>query len=301
MGVEGAALLPHEGQEVQAASKSSSSALNSAPRAGCSDHGCWAYSTRSERDAAAVQWLLKGAKLRQRLIAVTADRDAGVGLLAAISDSPDAKSLQPDVIHFSIDQLFDLSPQIDAEAQLEGYTGEVARAVADGFNGIRAFCDITPLIADPARRASHARWEHMWDAWMAEGNPLAPLCAYDMSVVGDQPQGVMAVHPRRHGAQGVLPQFGLYCGSSTRVLEGEIDLFSVPALAESLAALPEGRVDLDASGLTFLCVRGAATLADGCDGAKGPSQLRLIGAPPIVRRMWEILGFDMRILASRAI
>ncbi len=269
--------------------------MQSARGAGCSDHACWAYSSRPERDAAAVEWLLDGARLKQRLFVVTADEDGGEELLAPVARA------DPRVAHavanFDVNQLYDLSAPIDAEAQLALYSEEVARAVADGFNGIRVFCDITALIADPNRRASHARWEHVADAWMASGNPLAPLCAYDVRVVGDQPQAVMALHPLRHGPEDTAPPFGLYCESSKTVLDGEVDPFGVPALASALAALPEGPRSLDVSDLSYLCVRAAATLAGAAQTAanKQPN-LSLIGAQPIVRRIWQILDFDMRML-----
>ena len=260
---------------------------------GYSDHGCWAYSSRFERDDAAVEWLLDGARLGQKLVAVTADGDAGLGLLAAITESPDAELLRG-VTYYRVDELYDMARPIDPRAQLAMYSAHVARAIVDGFNGLRVFCDATPLIADPARRASHVRWEHVADEWMAEGNPLAALCAYDIGVVGGQPQSVLAVHPLRHGPPAAA-QFGLYWESGRRVLEGEIDTFAVPALADALTALPAGPVDIDARRLSFLCARAATTLARWGRGDGAP-RLRLIGAPPIVRRVWKVLSLDTRML-----
>lgn len=269
--------------------------LESATGAGCSDHACWAYSSRPERDAAAVEWLLDGARLGQRLFVVTGDEDGGERLPAAIAraDPQVARA----VANFDVNQLYDLSKPIDADAQLALYSQEVARAVADGFNGIRVFCDITPLIADPNRRLSHAHWEHVADAWMAEGNPLAPLCAYDITVVGDQPQAVMALHPLRHGPAGVATTFGLFCESSTKKLGGEVDVFGVSTLASTLAALPAGPHSVDVGELSYLCGSAAATLAAaGTTAATEKASLSLLNAPPFLRRIWHILDFDMRML-----
>jgi anti-anti-sigma regulatory factor len=282
--------LPH----ARAASTRSSGILETAHGPGCSDHACWAYSSRSERDAAAVEWLLGGARLGQRLFVVSGDDDGGAGLIDTIGGA-DAR-VGEEVANFGVDQLYDLSVPIDAETQLAAYADEVARAVADGFNGLRVFCDITPLISNPARRASHAHWEHVADAWMAEGNPLAPLCAYDIGVVGDQPQAVMAVHPLRHGPDRALTSFGLYCMSSKTMLGGEVDTFGVPALAAALAVLGEGPVSLDVSELSYICARGAATLARAGKAAADEPSLILLEARPIVRRIWQILGFDMQML-----
>ncbi|OBK44110.1 MEDS domain-containing protein [Mycobacterium sp. 1081908.1] len=259
---------------------------------GRSDHVCWAYTTRSERDAAAIEWLLEGVKLGQRPVAVAHDDDAGAGLLGAFANASGAEPVQA-LDYISIDQFYDLTAPIDIDAQLSRYSNEVARAVADGFNGLRVFCDITTLIADAARRPRHARWEHAADAWIAAGNPLAPLCAYDVGMLGDEGSAVMALHPRRHGHDSAVTPFGLYCGSSRRVLEGEIDAFGVPVFAEALAALPDGPIDIDVRGLSFLCARGAVTVAQLADrGEADRAGLRLLGARPVIRRVWDILDLD---------
>jgi MEDS: MEthanogen/methylotroph, DcmR Sensory domain len=269
--------------------------VSTARRRGCSEHACRAYTTRSERDAAAIEWLLEGVRLGQRLLAVAHDDDAGAGLLSAFADASSADVVQ-DVVYVSIDQFYDLSAPIDIDAQLSRYSNEVARALADGFTGLRVFCDITTLIADAARRPGHARWEHAADAWMAAGNPLAPLCAYDVGVLGDQALAVMALHPLRNGPGSAVTAFGLYCGSSRRVLDGEIDVFDAPVLAEALRALPDGPLDIDASELSFLCARGAVAVARAGQGETDHAALRLLGVRPAVRRVWEVLDLDPEML-----
>lgn len=269
--------------------------MRNARNGGCSDHACRAYTTRAERDAAAIEWLLEGVELGQRLLAITHDDDAGAGLRDAFADAAGAE-LAREAAHVRVDEFYDLSAPVDIDAQRSRYSNEVARAVADGFNGVRVFCDITALLTNAARRSGHARWEHAADAWMAAGNPLALLCAYDVGVLGDQALAVMALHPLRHGPNSAVTQFGLHCGPSGRVLEGEIDAFSAPVLAEALTVLPAGSVDIDASELGFLCARAAVTVAQAGRGdADGPS-LRLLGARPVVRRVWEILELDPEML-----
>lgn len=262
-------------------------------RLGFNDHACLAYSTRSERDAAAAAWLLEGARLEQRLLVVTADEDAGAGLLAALAEAAGAGPI-PQVVNVGIDDVYDLSGPIDAESQLARYSDEVARAVAEGFNGLRVFSDITALIVEPARRAGHASWEHVADAWMAQGNPLAPLCAYDTGVLGDGARSVMALHPLRHGTDTAATSFGLYCGAKRRIVDGEIDISSVPVLADALAALPAGTVEIDASELSFVCARGAVALANKATNAR----LRLCNVQPIVRRVWDVLELDPEMLTE---
>lgn len=263
---------------------------------GRNDHVCWAYTTRAERDIAAAQWLADGFRCGQRLLVVTADADAGAQLLATITATAGA-DVGAAIINLAVTDLYDLSVPIDADSMLALYAGQVATAVADGHDGLRVFADITALIADPARRAAHARWEHFADAWMAAGNPLAPMCAYDIRVLGEEQLAVMAVHPLRHGPAAAMPSFGLYWGRTGRVLDGEIDAFALPILAEILAGLPHDMLDLDASQLSFLSARGAATLAH--PSPDGP-RLRLVNAPPMIRRLWQILEFDPEQLSSHA-
>ncbi len=270
--------------------------MSEARSRGCGDHACVAYATRSERDAAAVEWLLEGAGLGQRLFVVTDDDDGGAGLLDALAGAS-GPELVDTVVCVGIDQVYDLSAPIDIPTQLSQYADEVARAVADGFTGLRVFCDITALIADPARRRSHGRWEHAADVWIAAGNPLAPLCAYDIGVVGAKALAVMALHPRRLGPASAVTTFGVYGGPQRRVLEGEIDAFAAPVLAEALTALPDGPVDLDAGELTFLSARAALAIARACEEDSGPTPLRLVGARPSVRRVWEILLLEPTIMA----
>ncbi|GAB3017238.1 hypothetical protein MBOU_35850 [Mycobacterium bourgelatii] len=283
----------------RAAAVRASGIFESARAAGKCDHACLAYSTKSERDAAAVEWLVEGARIGQRLAMVTTDPDGGAELLAALA-AADARVAEQ-VAAFSHDQVYDMSKPIDADAQLALYAGQVKRALADGFTGIRVFCDITPLIADPARRASHAHWEHTADAWMAEGNPLSALCAYDVGVVGNQPEAVMVVHPLRHGPATTSTPFGLFCQPSKTVLGGEVDAFGVRALAEALEVLPDGPVNLDVSDLSYICARGAAALAHaGQVATANRPRIRLTGAPPIVKRIWQVLGFDKDMIPEDA-
>ncbi|WP_231639768.1 MEDS domain-containing protein [Mycobacterium sp. Marseille-P9652] len=269
--------------------------MSNARGGGCSDHACLAYTTRSGRDAAAVEWLLEGARLGQRLFVVTHDDDGGAGLLSALASASDHELVR-DVACAGIDQLYDLSVPIDLATQLSRYADEVARAVADGFSGLRVFCDITTLIADAERRRSHGRWEHAADVWMAAGNPLAPLCAYDVGVLGADALPVMALHPLRRGPASAVTPFGLYGGSRRPILDGEVDAFAAPVLAEALTALPPGPVDIDVSELSLLGARGAVAIARACERESDPVTLRLFDAPHGVRRVWKVLGLDADML-----
>jgi hypothetical protein len=72
--------------------------------------------------------------------------------------------------------VYDVSPPIDATTQLAVYSAAVGDAIADGFAGIRVAADITPLVADPARRDAHLIWEQLADRYMTE-QPSRPVPA----------------------------------------------------------------------------------------------------------------------------
>ncbi|MEV0685478.1 MEDS domain-containing protein [Nocardia sp. NPDC050378] len=265
--------------------------------AGCHDHACVAYSTRAERDRAAVKWLLEGAAIGQRLLAFTDDDDAGERLSAAFAAADAGHGRE--LTHTSLRTLYDLTAPIDAEAQLAHYRAEVASARAAGFAGIRVFTDITALTLDSARRPGHVRWEHVVDAFMADGHPVAAMCAYDLTATGEDLGAVMAVHPLRHGPSRVPTTFGMYWRDGHRILDGEIDQFGIPALIGALEVLPSEGADLDVSGLSFLSVRASAVLAGMDPSQRAHRSIRLVNAHPVVERVWSVMNFDPRRLIKR--
>lgn len=266
---------------------------------GCSDHVCWGYESREELARVASAWLHEGARLGQRLVYV-GDRSPD-GLLDDLAALPDVEGLVADGVLgvFTHDQLYDLSAPIDAELQLATYAAAVDQAVADGFAGIRVVADITALVAEPARRPSHARWEHHADRWMAH-NPLAALCAYDAGTLGAGIGPIACVHPARH-IPGGLPSFSLWADDDGRtVLEGEVDAFGAEALAGALAALPVGDdVVVDVSELRFMDASAAATIAAAARHRTATGgRLRLRGCGRAVRLVWEVLDLDRAVLAA---
>ena len=264
-------------------------------RLGFNDHACLAYSTRSERDAAAAAWLLEGARLEQRLLVVTADEDAGAGLLAALAEAAGAGPI-PQVVNVGIDDVYDLSGPIDAESQLARYSDEVARAVAEGFNGLRVFCDITALIVEPARRAGHASCvEHVADVCTAQGNPLAPLCAYDTGVLWRRRSigNGIASTPTwdRHGRDFVRSVLRCQVTNSRR-RDRHLQRASARRCTRR-AARRDGR---NRRQRTVLRVRA------GCGCARQQSQPThgcvCAMFQPIVRRVWDVLELDPEMLTG---
>lgn len=77
---------------------------------------------------------------------------------------------------------------------------------------------------------------------------------------------------------------------------GEIDVATAPALAEALrcrlrSAEPGTELDVDLAAVTFVDARGLAALLEAAEAARAAGvAFRVIGGPPVLRRIVEITG-----------
>jgi anti-anti-sigma regulatory factor len=249
---------------------------------------CWGFADRTGFHEAAVAFLADGRRIGQRLLYISSEqRGSQRAALAPLGDVGDMLR-RGDLRLAHIDEIYDPSSPIDSQIQLAAYATETNRALSDGYTGLRAAADATVLVADPARRAAHVRWESVADRYMAS-NPLAALCGYDKNAV---PKSLLAdlecVHPASHDGEGRLPYRLAYLDADTLALEGEIDTFSAAGLERMLhITLGEsdhpGAIDLEA--LQFIDHRGLIAL-------RSHSQeraVRLVRMPPMARRLCELL------------
>jgi anti-anti-sigma regulatory factor len=191
--------------------------------------------------------------------------------------------------------IYDFSTPADAATQLRVYSAAVEQAIADGFAGIRVAADITPLVDDPGCRRAHLHWEQVADRYMTE-QPLAPLCLCDRRCVDDVP-AVAHLHPLS-GPE--VPPFSLYAAAPNRsALVGEVDALTADPFAEVLLTLPDRDDAIEISGLRFLDAHGAWVLQDALERRRATGRpLSVLGAPPPVRRIWAVCGFDPILLAG---
>ena len=254
-----------------------------------SDHVCWAYDSEAERLDGLISWLDDGWWLRQRLF-YTADRSLGE-LLADLSELGDVERLIDSgaLVVTPSSELYDVLTPIDPGQQLAVYAAAVEAARADGYAGLRVVADITPLVADPERRAAHARWEHVADRWMAAGNPLAPMCAYDSRVVvGSDIDDICAVHPLANRPGTDVP-FHIFGAGEAIALDGEVDAFATPALERLLAnAVGGDGTPVDLSAVDFVDHHGVTALARHARDTGA----RITGAPSYVKRLWHVLDLE---------
>jgi anti-anti-sigma regulatory factor len=273
---------------------------------GLSDHVCWPYDDAPEYAAAALRWLEDGLALGQRLLYVSGR--SGEQMREDVDPIPRVEHLLSDgtLTLLSLATVYDLSAPIVPEQQLVTYDALTRDALSAGHSGLRVLAEVTGLVADPARRGDHIRWEHLADDYMSRGNPLAAFCAYQRPVVGDPAIAALtAVHPVVREFDAVSP-FRLFFDRGRLVLTGSVDTFSSARFMELLVAshvmeapddaMARGPVpitELDVSGVDFVDARGATTLAEGVRTLRARGvDVSVGGASSVLRRIWSVLQLD---------
>lgn len=258
---------------------------------GASEHLCWGYESEEDRLEAAVEWLDEGWWLGQRM-AYVADKPVD-DLLTDLAALGDAEELvgTGQLLAVPTEALYDLSAPIDAERQLAVYVATAEQAIADGFNGLRVVADITTLIEDPARRAAHARWEHVADRWVASGGRIAGMCSFDRRVVdGPAIDDICALHPLANDDPERVP-FRVFAAGDTVALDGEIDGFGAERLERILAtAVAPDPLIVDLAELDFVDHHGIFVLARHLR----TTGARLAGVPAYVRELWRELEIERK-------
>jgi len=259
------------------------------------DHACWGYSDERERADAAASWLAEGRRLGQRALYVAdLPRDRLIDEIRAVPLA--ASSLVAGaLVVFPSFVLYDLSAPIDPPAQLQVYADAVEDALSAGYTGLRVAADITPLVADPARRPAHLRWEQYAEHYIAE-HPLAPMCLFDTRRVSEI-DAIVCAHPLQGPRE---PSFALYGGgATTAALAGEVDALVAETLGEALSALPETDTEIDVSGLAFVDGRAAWTLQrELVERRANGHQMVLTHPTNMLRGVWHACAFDESLLAA---
>jgi anti-anti-sigma regulatory factor len=264
---------------------------------GARDHACWSYAGSDRRAAAATAWLSEGLRAGYRGVYVADATESDLaGELARVPDS-DAAMRRGALVVLPTAAVYDLSVPTDAHAQRAVYDAVVTQAVvADGYLGVCVVADITPLVADPARRAAHLRWEQVADRYVST-RPVSGLCLYDTSQVTGI-DAIIAAHPLRGPAATSLGLYGT--DSGTAALDGEADASQGRVLADLLAGLPDADAVLDLSRLTFIDGRCARVLSDALAARRTAGQpVRVTGMRQTARRLWDACRLDPALLAPQ--
>src|SRR5262245_46676202 len=254
------------------------------------DHVAWVFDKDEEWAAAATTFVAEGVARGERVYygasgSVAARRDD-------LADLPDRDAL----IDRNALQIFDAGVIARAsDAQREALIrSAIDQALADGRPGVRFVVDSTH-VAPGGDWDAQAGWERDSDR-LCRSLPLTALCGVNRSVVGDEAVArVACVHPATGGGGPPVP-FSLFVVEGGLALSGELDVAAVEAFERALALDEPGPGEsvLDLSRLSFADGRGMATIAGRADqvGAAGGTLL-IAGASNMVRRIWELCGFEL--------
>jgi anti-anti-sigma regulatory factor len=253
---------------------------------GASGHACWGFKGQSSFHRAALDFLADGQRMGQRLLYFSNERREDQRAVLAPLGDVDRLVERGELRLVHVGEIYDLSHPIDPKVQLAGYAAQTDQALCDGYTGLRVAAEASALVADPARREAHVRWESIADSYMAE-HPLAALCAYDENTVPDELLAdLRCVHPACDDRHRQLPFRLAYLDADTLALEGEVDTFSAKDLERLLRitlAESDGAIDLQA--LHFIDHRGLIALAN----YSSEHAIPLTRMPPIARRLCELL------------
>jgi anti-anti-sigma factor len=266
--------------------------LSELPGAEATDHICWVYDDDDAFDAAVREFLAGGLARGERLLCVgervidslTGDTAPLEGVEALIAGGR--------LMTLTLAEAYDATGTFVPERQLAFYDEATRRAISDGYRGLRVVAEVSSLAADPARRSDLIRWEHLADEFVAHGPGFSAMCAYRGDLPREALADVVAVHPLVHAPESVL-SFRLFFDDHRIVLAGSVDTFSADRLACVLASSPldPDAAVLDLSPLEFLDVAGCRALARWARALRARSvPLEVVGASPLVRRMWQLLG-----------
>jgi hypothetical protein len=272
---------------------------------GKGDHLCWAYRRTDEYLDGVVTFLREGLALGQRgLYMAERPETALLAELAALDGADELiarGALQVRPLTYDMRSGTVGAPAVvDVDEQVVTYARATQTAVDDGFTGLRAAVDATPLVRTAAQREAFGRWEHVADRFIRK-HPFAALCAYDVRAIGDEAIDEMAcLHPRSWGAE---PAFHLHASPVADVaLSGDVDAFAIDtftlALERTVPAMPGDDLVIDTRDLTFIDHRGLLALAR--HGRRlGVRGVVLLLAPPIVHCLLEMVDVPLVRLASR--
>jgi anti-anti-sigma regulatory factor len=180
---------------------------------------------------------------------------------------------------------------LDTDAALARYLAVLEWAIANGYTGVRAVADVTPVARTAEQRDALARLEYLIDQ-RATVLPVAALCAYDMSVLGAAAAELICLHPVV--SEGSV-KFRLYADPDADVdfaLTGEIDASANALFATTLRRvwpLESGHtLRIDAQDLTFIGHQQLVMLED--RAREEDRKIQLWTEQPVINRLVDVLG-----------
>lgn len=197
------------------------------------DHIGWVFSGAEEFAEVARDFLTEGLELGEYLLFVAGNPAEPAYLRMASSFAPTELQVA------SIADVYGASGVVDAHGQRATFADTLARALADGYTGIRVAADNTALVRTPNRFKAWMHWELVADRFMSE-NRVTGLCGFDRTAVNvDTLRHLVTLHPLSSAAE-PIPQFRLFVDTHGLCLEGDIDDLAMGHLHRALDIMPKG-------------------------------------------------------------
>lgn len=182
------------------------------------------------------------------------------------------------------------SGELDPRKVFALFREQTEIAHAEGYRGVRVVADMDWVAAAVPNTDLMVSFELMLGP-LAKELEASIVCAYRKTFDADVVTAVPSVHETDVGGE-EPPQFKIFADSvSTWRLSGEVDL-AVSSTFETAIAQVAGTGDclIDVSALEYIDVAGMRQIAQAARASTQP--MRLIGVPPMLRRIWNLAGFD---------
>jgi anti-anti-sigma regulatory factor len=260
---------------------------------GLTDHVCHAYGAAGELSEQARSYLAEGIAVGQRAVVVAPNRELAFAREIADAVVLDAGGASVEVLELS---RIVGEGTVDIAGTLRSMERVLTSALEQGFTGLRVVTMLTQVAAEPVLRQALGGWEHAVGHWQST-RPVASACCFDRAILGDKAvQEFACLHPRVVTSGPTVP-FRLYFREGQLVLQGEIDSFSAPLLAQAVQhvrATPGERLVIDARALAFINHRALSVLVDAL--ARRCGGVTLLGGPAVVSRLRPSLGIGDELL-----
>ncbi|MEC3998714.1 MEDS domain-containing protein [Actinacidiphila sp. DG2A-62] len=248
------------------------------------DHVCWVVPAQDDFHGTARGYLSDGTQLGDKIMVVGPSSAGWPELLApqSLLVDPAAGGAGPGGVGWDVDALAALVRR------------EAETADRQGFRALRVLAHMDRIWPAGITAEQVADQELRLDAVIG-GTAAMVVCAYPTPNFSPSAlEQAASVHPHFTGHVERAPSFHLFhdsadCWSVTGVVDAEgADAFGT-ALAQLLRTTPTLR--LRCEGLQLMDAAGLQTLAWAAAALPGRKVL-LIGANPVVRKCWDLLGFD---------
>jgi anti-anti-sigma factor len=247
------------------------------------DHVGWVVEQPTEFTQMAAQYLEQGAAAGQKMFFFSPRRGGRMQLLP-IGDGVRVLDARVAFLH---------GGALDAAVMYAGFERENAKAVAEGYRGLRVMADMDWLLSAQASGGQIAAFEQGLDAVAAQTGATI-VCAYRRESFAHRDlAGVMCMHPHQLGTAPQDLGFRVWSSGEGRWhVSGEIDLRAAEAFPAAMCRAAEGRSSLwlDCTQLRFIDVAGIRALAELAHGAG--IAVQLYGTSDTLRRCWKLLEWD---------